>query len=188
MMVAAAPVLIWRLRTGDIGSGKTVVFSFPDEALGALAKVIGVDRVLSGEARLHIEEARDAAFDAKGAVTARCVQTCGVTLEPFETEITESIAVRFAAGAAADTAELAHRDDDEDGEGGSAGMVDLPEPIIDGVLDLGAITQEFLALAVDPYPRKPDATFAPPAPEDAIPSPFAALSKLRDGREPGGNN
>ena len=54
---------------------------------------------------------------------------------------------------------------------------DPPDPIVDGKVDLGALAAEFLALALDPYPRKPGAEFA--APEVAEPdSPFAELARL----------
>ena len=31
---------------------------------------------------------------------------------------------------------------------------DAPDPIVDGKVDLGALAAEFIALALDPYPRK----------------------------------
>ena len=37
-----------------------------------------------------------------------------------------------------------------------------PEPLIGGVVDLGALATEFLILGLDPYPRKPGAVFEPP--------------------------
>ena len=55
---------------------------------------------------------------------------------------------------------------------------DPPDPIVDGRIDLGALAVEFLALALDPYPRKPGAEFTPP-PEEAPPdSPFDALPEM----------
>ena len=58
---------------------------------------------------------------------------------------------------------------------------DPPEPIVDGAIDLGGITLEFLALALDPYPRKPGASFESSAGDTGIESPFAALAKLKRG-------
>ena len=53
---------------------------------------------------------------------------------------------------------------------------------MNGQIDLGALTAEFLALGLDPYPRKPDADFQLRAIGDPADSPFAALGKLkRDG-------
>ena len=62
---------------------------------------------------------------------------------------------------------------------------DPPEPIENGVIDLGRLATDALYLAVDPYPRRPDAVFEPPVvvanPED---HPFAALKALRLDAEP----
>lgn len=50
---------------------------------------------------------------------------------------------------------------------------------MNGRIDLGALTAEFLALGLDPYPRKPGVDFEPVAsgPESG---PFDALRRLRD--------
>ena len=51
--------------------------------------------------------------------------------------------------------------------------------ILDGRIDLGVLAAEFLALGLDPYPRKPGADFAAPAEADiSTDSPFAALRQL----------
>ena len=55
---------------------------------------------------------------------------------------------------------------------------DPPDVLEGDALDLTAIVTEHLALEIDPFPRKPDATFdyAPP-PEDT--SPFAVRKNLQ---------
>ena len=57
---------------------------------------------------------------------------------------------------------------------------DPPEPIVNGIIDLGRLATDALFLGIDPYPRKPDAVFEPPVeaddPED---HPFAALKALQ---------
>ncbi|MCW5690545.1 MAG: DUF177 domain-containing protein, partial [Pseudolabrys sp.] len=58
-----------------------------------------------------------------------------------------------------------------------------PEPLTGNSIDLGAIAAEFLVLAIDPYPRKEGAQFAPPAVEKGGNYPFAALTALK--KEPG---
>jgi len=55
---------------------------------------------------------------------------------------------------------------------------DAPDPIVDGKIDLGALAVEFMALGLDPYPRKPGAEFTPPASDEALDSPFDALAKI----------
>ena len=61
-----------------------------------------------------------------------------------------------------------------------AEIPDPPEPIDNGVIDLGRLATDALLLGIDPYPRRPDAVFEPPVvadnPED---HPFAALKALQ---------
>ena len=54
-----------------------------------------------------------------------------------------------------------------------------PDEIVNGQIDLGALTAEFLALGLDPYPRKPDADFQFEGGGERADSPFAALGKLK---------
>jgi hypothetical protein len=105
-----------------------------------------------------------------GTVEAVATQVCTVTLEPFETTVREPVEVVFS--------DVPPPDEDE--EGTSEGAPEPPDPIVNGRIDLGALTAEFLALGLDPYPRKPGADFEPiaPGPEG---SPFDALRRLRDG-------
>ena len=57
-------------------------------------------------------------------------------------------------------------------------QVNDPEPLVGGVVDLGALATEFLILGLNPYPRKSGAIF------EALPEgkpdngPFAALAPL----------
>ena len=54
---------------------------------------------------------------------------------------------------------------------------DEPDPVIGGKIDLGALTAEFFALGLDPYPRKPGATFEQNTKSEVTDSPFSALAK-----------
>ena len=54
-----------------------------------------------------------------------------------------------------------------------------PDEIVNGQIDLGALTAEFLALGLDPYPRKPGVDFSYQDAPDEKDSPFAALGKLK---------
>jgi hypothetical protein len=48
-----------------------------------------------------------------------------------------------------------------------------------GGVDLAAVLTEQLALALDPFPRKPGARFEAPGTAGEL-SPFAALARLKD--------
>ena len=111
-----------------------------------------------------------------GRVQARVGQTCVVTLDPIENDIDEAIDLIFAPPeqipALADLVDEAAESDAE--------IPDPPEPIVDGIIDLGRLATDALFLAIDPYPRKPDAVFEPPAvPDDPEDHPFAALKALQ---------
>lgn len=112
----------------------------------------------------------------RGRLSAELVQTCGVTLAPLPARIEAPFTLSFAPAAEEERGMEDELDlvwDDED----------PPDPIEDGRIDLGEAVAEQLALALDPFPRAPDAAFvAPPEPEPEPPakaSPFAALAALR---------
>lgn len=176
-MTPPRPVLDLVVRVDSLhDQEKDLSFVASPSALEGLANVIGVDKVLSCLAELHLIPERGG-VDVTGFVRASVVQTCVVSLEPFETLIDEPIDLRFAPES---EVEAAARPFEADAEEGSSGMADAPEPIEDGNMNLGALLEEFLALAVDPYPRKPGVAFEPLTPDnDATPSPFAALARLK---------
>jgi uncharacterized metal-binding protein YceD (DUF177 family) len=108
-----------------------------------------------------------------GTLHAEITQTCVVSLEPFPATIDEPVDMRFAPPPARER---------PSGQGEPV-VIDLdgddpPDPIVDGKIDLGAIATEFLALALDPYPRKPGVEFSPPPEEAALDTPFVALAAI----------
>lgn len=134
-----------------------------------LAAYAGVNAIKSLEVRLAVRPAGTDGADVTGELEGVVRQTCGVSLEEFDNPIRETIDVSFAADPGADLAE------DE-------GEEDLPDPIIGGKIDLGALASEFLVLAVDPYPRKPGVSFENPDSETGDggeKSPFAELAALK---------
>ena len=44
-------------------------------------------------------------------------------------------------------------------ETGSQGLLDWPEAVVDGRIDLGPVIYESLATSLDPYPKRPGASF-----------------------------
>jgi uncharacterized protein DUF177 involved in 23S rRNA accumulation len=141
----------------------------------ALAAVAGLREISSAQASLDLTPIRDGRVHVVGRVLARIGQTCVVTLDPVDNAIDEAIDLIFAP--ASQIRELAESIDDTDD---NEAIPDPPEPIVNGVIDLGRLATDALFLGIDPYPRKPDAVFEPPAalvdPED---HPFAALKALK---------
>lgn len=149
----------------------------------ALAKDFGLPAILALEGRFHVAPTA-MGVDVTGTVDAKVVQICVVTLEPFETQISEPVEVSFSS----ETHENIVEDDDE---GGPAIAIDLgrdpPDPIVNGRIDLGLLASEFLALGLDPHPRKPGIGFDEVSTGDApAPSPFAVLSALKKPSDKGG--
>jgi Large ribosomal RNA subunit accumulation protein YceD len=153
----------------------------------AMAEVAGLREILSASASFDVTPDKGGRFHVVGRVQAKIGQTCVVTLDPIENDINEPIDLIFAPPeqipVLADLVDDAAESDSE--------IPDSPEPIENGVIDLGRLATDVLFLAIDPYPRKPDAMFEPvvtaPDPED---HPFAALKALKpdanstDGKEP----
>jgi hypothetical protein len=151
----------------------------------AMAELGGLRDVLSASASLDVTPRGGGRFQVEGWVRARIGQTCVVTLDPIENDIDEVIDLIFAPPE--QIPELSDLIDDA--AESSEAIPDPPEPIENGFIDLGRLATDALFLAVDPYPRRPDAVFDPPVvaadPED---HPFAALKALqRDAKPPAPN-
>ena len=148
-----------------------------DQAIrNAVADVGGLREVLSAQASFDVTPNSGGRFHVAGHVRARIGQTCVVTLEEIESDIDEPIDVIFAPPE--QIPQMAALVDEA--EEGDEETPDPPEPIENGMIDLGRVATDALYLAVDPYPRKPGAVFEPVVeaadPED---HPFAALKALK---------
>jgi hypothetical protein len=151
--------------------GLDVTVEASPKECAAIARALDLPAVhaLGGRFRLKGSELRVA---VTGRVTASVARICVVSLDEFDSAVEEEVEVEFAEGA-----DPAHAAGD--------GERDPPDPIVDGRIDLGALAAEFLALGLDPHPRKPGASFAPDWGEEGA-SPFADLARLapRAEREP----
>ncbi|MCP5433470.1 MAG: DUF177 domain-containing protein [Alphaproteobacteria bacterium] len=135
--------------------------------LTALAAYLGIE----GAARLEADflltrrggDGLHLALGYEGVFVRRCV----VSLEEFESPVAGRAERLFVAGAP--SAPSADIDPEAELEA---------EPLDGGLVDLGAVLCEELALALDPYPRKPGARLEA-APEDGAEGPFAVLKELK---------
>jgi hypothetical protein len=150
----------------------------------AMAEIAGLRDVRSARASFDVMPKSGGRVQVKGRVHALVGQTCVVTLDPIENEIDEEIALEFAppedVPSLSDLVEEAEQRGEE--------IPDSPEPIVDGVIDLGRVATDALFLAIDPYPRKPGAVFEPRvASDEPDDHPFAALRALQtEPKQPGG--
>jgi hypothetical protein len=142
----------------------------------AMAEAAGLREILFARASLDVTPKGGGRFHVAGQVRARIGQTCVVSLDPIENDIDEAIDLIFAPPEQIpELADLVDEAAESDVE-----IPDPPEPIENGVIDLGRVATDALFLGIDPYPRKADAAFEPPVvaadPED---HPFAALKALQ---------
>jgi uncharacterized metal-binding protein YceD (DUF177 family) len=119
-------------------------------------------------------------YELEATISAAITQACVVTLDPVPQAIEAEVAARFWPAE-----ELAGSLD----EGGLVDPTaeDEPEPIIDGMLEVGRVVYEQLAMVIDPFPRAPDAVLerteaagsAAATGESTTEGPFAKLSALK---------
>lgn len=163
----------WReiVRFSDLARGPVERRIAPDAAqLPVLARQLGVDALESLSADVKVSPWLDGA-ELRGDFSARVMQTCGVTLEPLENTIGGNLHVRLLP---AGSPNLPGEDAEIDLEG-----EDPPDAVEGEEIDIAAYVVEYVALEIDPFPRKPGAVFAPPQAEEET-SPFAVLKRLKD--------
>jgi uncharacterized metal-binding protein YceD (DUF177 family) len=179
-MTKGAP-FSYRIKVGHVSHNPLEVRVEADkrerEALARLWDILGVEALT---AELKVRRWKKDGVKVVGTVHAEVTQACVVTLDPVSQVIDEDVEEIFVPEGSAlaripanDAGEIVV---DPDGP-------DLPEPFAGDEIDVGAFVAEMAAMALDPYPRKPDAEFAGHVEEDAMddkkPSPFAVLRALK---------
>ena len=147
----------------------------------AVARVAGLRDLPRLQAHFDVTRTGDSGLRVAGRVSATVGQNCVVTLEPLTNEVDEDIDLVFAPPPPEPEPEAADEEESEDAPPRRTRNWNEPEPLIGGVVDLGALAIEFLLLGLDPYPRKPGAVFEPPQDLKREAGPFAALAKLAKG-------
>lgn len=129
----------------------------------ALAERLGILAVERMGATLQLTPAAEGVVEVTGTLDAAVVQACVVTLEPVVQAVHEPVRWRLLPPGR------------EPQDGPEDPWDEIPTDGT-GLVDLGELAAEQLALALDPYPRAPDAVLpAGLAPAGA----FAALAGLR---------
>jgi uncharacterized metal-binding protein YceD (DUF177 family) len=137
-----------------------------------IAETTGVDALNRLDVALTLKPWLDGA-ELHGRIRAHVIQTCGVSLDPFDSDLDADFTVRVlpAGSRNAPTAEAHELEIDPE--------ADDPPDVLEGeAVDVGAYVVEHLALEVDPFPRKPGAVFEQPGGVEVI-SPFASLASLK---------
>ena len=147
----------------------------PDEC-DAIAVRFGVGSILSLSVAVNIQSWKRGAFRVRGDASAKIIQICVVTLEPFEQVVhagLDQVFVEKSGKLAVDNTDIVVSIAEED-----IGYVD------EGTIELGEFAVETLCLELDPYPRKQDIEFSQStsgetADEANRENPFAVLKQLK---------
>ena len=162
--------------------GKEVPFEAEERVLKELADRFGIAEVVSLSGLAKVRPYKKAGLTVEADFRAEVVQNCVVTLEPVHQLIEESFTQRYLPEhmISPDLPQASNeREIEIDIEAD-----DAPEPMTGNGVEIGEAVAERLALALDPYPRKPGVAFEPPVDEaddapESKPNPFAALEKLK---------
>jgi hypothetical protein len=150
-------------------------------ARAAMAEIAGLREIYWARASFDMSLRPGGRVHVAGRLSARIGQTCVVTLDPIENDIDEDVDLIFAP-----TEQIPEAADDLSGSDviNEGELAEPPEPIVDGIIDLGRLATDVLYLAIDPYPRKEGAVFEPRLVEaDPEDHPFAALKALKTARK-----
>lgn len=162
------------LKLHELGRGPVRLHLEPDaDQRAAIARQLRLESLPALSADLTVSPWLDG-LEITGRLRGVVGQICGVSLDPFEQEIDGDIELRAVPPGSphALTTESGDLELDADGP-------DAPDLLNGDSIDLAAYVIEHLALELDPFPRKPGATFEYEAPTEET-SPFAALKKLTE--------
>ncbi|MHB8529704.1 MAG: YceD family protein [Caulobacteraceae bacterium] len=127
-------------------------------------------------AKLRVEIVLRAWLDGveiEGRIVAVAGRVCGLSFEPFDERIDEPFTMRIVPQGSPNAQQAKGHELIIDPE-----EADPPDEAGGESIDLGACVFEQLALGLDPFPRRPGASFEPLMREVAS-SPFAALEQLK---------
>ena len=172
------PPLSRTVRIEDVKDGEERVIEVtPAErtAVAGLLDLVALDQLGFAYRFYRRGEGR---FVMEGTLVTSVTQTCGVSLEPVASALQVAVEIEFWP------APLVEQFTASADETASHGMVDWPEPIVEGKVDLGPVIYETLATALDPYPRREGASFEWPGEAEApgteqARNAFAALAQLK---------
>lgn len=152
-----------------------------EEEREALAKRLEILSLNSLKATLTLTRSSGYMITVDGVLKADITQKCVVTLDPIDRQVEEGFDGYFSESTDAISFAKAKREkivENQDPEAPFLDEEDDPEHVIDGKIDLGELTAQYLSLAIDPYPHKEGVT------HDITDDDEKALQKLHKVKNP----
>jgi len=183
-----APRPAWSARIGDLpAAGRMLEIEAAPAERRAIAAAYGVKDIEGFRAQMLLQPVGEGGARLTGRLKAQLTQTCVVSLRPVAAVIDEEFARTFLP---AERIEAMHPPRRGGRKVKAELVVDLeedepPERLHGEAIDLAAILLEEFALALNPYPRHPDATLRGAREADdrrREDSPFAVLRGARRGK------
>ena len=157
-----------------------------DELIEELNLVILKNTVLNGR---FVTRKHGRLLKLQGSLKADVVQSCGITLEPIKTKITEELDCSFTREQDLNRWQLENVTE----VNVSLDEQDPPDVIGPEGVDLFEVCREHLSLLIPPFPRKAElanqdalaVSTGPDLDSDKKPNPFAALAGLKEAGKKG---
>lgn len=153
-------------------TGTSIRFDASAEALAQLAEDLGLAGVEHVHGELDVRhKGREGAL-LEGRVQASLSQTCVVSFAPVPSTLDEPVSLIYAP--------LAEPDAPSATPASEGHEIDDTEPLMDGLIPVGAALRDTIALAIDPYPHAPGVDVGTAdTPDNPELSPFAVLKQLK---------
>lgn len=158
-----------------------------------LARRLGIEAVNSLKADLVLsQQAGKSVINVSGSFEANVTQTCVVSGDAFDSVMNGEVEGWFANPAhivSLDKARNIKKSKKGETEVPMIDEKDDPEPIVDGLIDIGELVTQHLSLQLDPFPHKDgehfetgDESFVQ-RPNEERQNPFAGLKALKEKKE-----
>jgi hypothetical protein len=182
---------VYSVDAGEIGAHPYRQAIAAGEAdLKAIAARLEIPAVhsLSADITLQRIPGNKAVIHAEGILKASVTQSCVITGAPVKAYVEEEFEGWYADPASFTPIARARQE-----RASKAGDIETPileehedpEPIINGKIDLGDLTAQYLSLSLDPYPKVPGAVRkegeGPEEPSPLRKNPFAVLKDWKGG-------
>lgn len=167
------------VREDEARSPVRVSLTLDEDQLALLAERCGLQSVENFKVKATASRVKGGKLRVEGSYSASLNYLCDVTLQPFGATIEESFNQIFVdperLKPAGDTIDVDPLSDND------------PDVLTNGAADIADLAFQLFALALDPYPRHPDAAETLPGIDDdqgeqddeKPPSPFAVLNNLK---------
>lgn len=158
------------VREEDARSPLRIKLALDEAQCQLLAARFDIEGVKSFALRSTITRMKGRKLRAEGELTAEVSYMCGTSLQPFDAQIDEAFTQLFI-----DDGGKRVRDGQSGGQGGAKGAEIVfdalaefdAEPMEDGAADIAELAYQTFAMALEPFPRHPNARHSDVARIDA---------------------